>query len=75
MPPIYTFLCGACGHEFDETSAYDPDNRPIECPHECGSTATRIPSRPAQARGSFGTVPKRSATSRVRFNFKTKEDE
>lgn len=71
---IYTFLCNSCGHEFDEITSYDPDNRPIECPHECGHTATRIPARAAEPKGAFGTTYKRPSKDRTKFNFKQSED-
>lgn len=44
MAPISEFLCRDCGHIFEEIRAYDPENKPINCPHDCGLKATRIPS-------------------------------
>ena len=62
--PWYDYMCNACGHEFEELRPYNPDERAIECPHECGMKATRLPSA-GSYRGNFGTgsTPKRAGAA------------
>lgn len=73
--PIYTFLCHACAYEFDEIVPYDPNNTPIDCPHECGRTAYRLPSIPAQSTGAFGTTRKRSTVTPISLKFPEKKND
>lgn len=67
---IYSYMCNSCGYEFDEITQYDPQNKPIECPHDCGHTATRIPSLPSQAIGGFGTPRKKYTSNIATLKFK-----
>jgi putative FmdB family regulatory protein len=56
--PYFDYLCKACGHIFDDRANFD-DYSKIACPHGCGLTSERLPSLPAPARGSFGTVSRK----------------
>lgn len=37
--PIYEYLCGECGHRFEETTAYEDSFSAKECP-QCESQKT-----------------------------------
>lgn len=60
--PLYEFLCNSCGHQFEDIRSYDPKSTPIECPHECGRFAVKLPSRAGGYRmvgdNSSSTTPK-----------------
>ncbi len=71
--PIIEFMCKSCGHIFEEiTSSLTTC---VPCPHCETDTAYKLPSLPAVARGSFGTVPRapKHTTSAVR-NARLKSD-
>ena len=50
--PRYDFLCGSCGHEFEETVSYETTR--VKCPHECGKTAERLPALIGGYQGNMG---------------------
>lgn len=58
--PRYDFLCNSCGHEFEEMA--DVETRRVQCPHECGKTADRLPVLCSYSGnlGSASTRPKKT---------------
>jgi putative FmdB family regulatory protein len=58
---LYDFLCDQCGHQFEQTASFE--ERTVECPHECGFSATRLPPLIGGYTGNMGgasTRPKNS---------------
>jgi len=59
--PRYDWLCDSCGHEFEDSASFE--TRSIDCPHECGNTARRLPALIGGYTGNMGgasTRPKNS---------------
>lgn len=54
--PIYSFICRDCEYVFDEIVGHDEVTNTRCCQRCGGGTAYRMPSVPAPAMGSFGTV-------------------
>ena len=44
MPPLYSYLCNACAHEFEELCSTEDRLERKECPHCETLTGTWIPS-------------------------------
>lgn len=72
MSPICSFLCRECG--FEEDKIVSVTVKVTDCSHCEKETSDKIFSVPAQARGSFGTVTKRSKISRIPFKFSKRRE-
>lgn len=66
--PIYEYMCDECGHIFEELRKYSAESSgrdKIECPHECGKTASKLPSAHggySMSSGGSSTRPKRAGS-------------
>jgi putative FmdB family regulatory protein len=43
MPPIYEYLCGSCGHQFEDFVSVGEYSLKMGCPH-CQHQADKLPS-------------------------------
>ena len=75
MSPIFSYLCSFCAHEFDEIRFYNENETRIQCPHCEMISAEKLPSIPSQARGAFGTYPKKPSKNTTTLNFSKKKVE
>lgn len=71
--PIYEYLCGHCGHQFDEIRAIENSSH-SEC--RCGDFAEKLPSAGSYT-GNFGsgsTAPRHKRPIKKKFNFKVENE-
>jgi hypothetical protein len=73
--PIKSFICRDCDFEFDAIVSHDaPDTR--KCDRCDDGTAYKMPSIPAPARGSFGTVRRDTSKQAVQpMKFAQREEQ
>ncbi len=53
MPPIYSYQCVPCGHDFDELVSMSEANDPQECPKCHGPSEKQVTVASLQFNGWF----------------------